>query len=369
MTKAMVLAAGKGTRLRPLTNDLPKPMIPILGKPILEYLIEHLASHGINQIMINVAYDHKIIESYFSDGRKWGVEIGYSYEGELMDGRLIPYPIGSAGGIKKIQDFSEFFDDTTIVICGDALIDLDITEAIKKHKENNAIASVITIEVPKDKVINYGIVVTNPSGLVESFQEKPLPENAKSNQASTGIYIFEPEVINLIPTNEIYDIGMQLFPKLVENKHLFFAQKCFFNWNDIGKIDDYWLTFQELLSESPLSIKPNAKEVRPGVWVGINVKINLDKVSINGPVYIGSSTSIEDGVTIAGPAWIGHGSKICSNSTIERCIIFEYTKIEENQFLSDKIITSNYCIEKTGDYQQRIAGNTELKWGDSRASV
>lgn len=369
MTKAMVLAAGKGTRLRPLTNDLPKPMIPLLGKPILEYLIEHLASHGINQIMINVAYDHKIIESYFSDGRKWGVEIGYSFEGELKDGNLIPLPLGSAGGIKKIQDFSDFFDDTTIVICGDALIDLDITEAIKKHKENHAIASVITIEVPADKVQNYGIVVTDASGLVESFQEKPIPEIAKSNQASTGIYIFEPEVINAIPANEIYDIGMQLFPKLVENKQLFFAQKCFFNWNDIGRIDDYWLTFQELLSKIPLSVQPNGKEILPGIWVGINVKINLDKVSIKGPVYIGSSALIEDGVSIIGPTWIGHGSIICSNSTIERCIIFEYTKIEDNQFLSDKIITINYCIEKTGDYQQRESSNIELKWGDSRASA
>ena len=367
MTKAMILAAGKGTRLRPLTNSLPKPMIPILGKPIMEYLIEHLALHGINQIMINVAYDHKLIESYFSDGRKWGVEIGYSYEGELKDEAIHPRPLGSAGGLKKIQEFSEFFDDTTIVICGDALIDLDITKAIRKHRENQAIASVITIEVPPDKVENYGIVVTNSAGLVESFQEKPRPEDAKSNQASTGIYIFEPEVIDSIPANEIYDIGMHLFPKLVENKQLFFAQKCMFNWNDIGRIDDYWHTFQNLLSKTPQSIKPHAKEIRPGVWVGINVNINLDKVSIRGPVYIGSSTSIEDGVNVVGPAWIGHGSKICSNSNIERCILFEYTLIEKNQFLIDKIITSDYCIEKTGEFYQHGASNTELKWGDSRA--
>lgn len=368
MTKAMILAAGKGTRLRPLTNNLPKPMIPILGKPILEYLIEHLALHRINQIMINVAYDHKMIESYFSDGRKWGVEIGYSYEGELKDGNLLPRPLGSAGGIKKIQDFSEFFDETTLVVCGDALIDLDITEAIRKHKENLAIASVITIEVPADKVANYGIVVADSSGLIESFQEKPLPNDAKSNQASTGIYIFEPEVINSIPANEIYDIGAHLFPKLVQNKQLFYAQKCIFNWNDIGRIDDYWLTFQRLLSESSLSIKLNAKEVRPGVWLGINVKINLDRVNIMGPVFIGSSSFIEDGVSINGPAWIGHGSKICSNSIIERCILFEYTKIDADQTLRDKIITSDYCIENTGEYYPRGFDNKELRWGDARAA-
>src|SRR5688572_1580059 len=128
--KAMILAAGKGTRVRPLTYDLPKPMIPILGKPVMEYLVEHLAKFGVDEIMVNVSYLHEKIEEYFGDGQRHGVKIGYSFEGYIEDGKVIPQPIGSAGGLKKIQEFGQFFDETTIVVCGDALIDLHIQSAL-----------------------------------------------------------------------------------------------------------------------------------------------------------------------------------------------------------------------------------------------
>ena len=141
MAKGMILAAGQGTRVRPLTRDLPKPMVPILGKPVMEYLIEHLARHGITEIMVNVAYHHHKIEEYFGDGSRWGVEIGYSYEGVRDHGDVAPRPMGSAGGMRRIQDFSGFFDQTTLVLCGDALIDLDITAAIAEHHAKGAVAS------------------------------------------------------------------------------------------------------------------------------------------------------------------------------------------------------------------------------------
>jgi len=130
----MILAAGQGTRVRPLTRDLPKPMVPILGKPVMEYLIEHLARHGVTEIMVNVAWHHHKIEEYFGDGHRWGVQIGYSYEGVRDHGDMLPRPMGSAGGMRRIQDFSGFFDETTLVLCGDALIDLDITAALAEHQ-------------------------------------------------------------------------------------------------------------------------------------------------------------------------------------------------------------------------------------------
>ena len=200
MAKGMILAAGQGTRVRPLTKDLPKPMVPILGKPVMEYLIEHLARHGIKEIMVNVAYYHQRIEEYFGDGSRWGVEIGYSYEGVKEHGDILPRPMGSAGGMRKIQDFSGFFDETTLVLCGDALIDLDITAALEEHKAKGALASVVAMDVPRDEVSSYGIVVSEADGRIQSFQEKPHPRDAKSTLASTGIYIFEPEVLNLVPS-------------------------------------------------------------------------------------------------------------------------------------------------------------------------
>ena len=197
MAKGMILAAGQGTRVRPLTKDLPKPMVPILGKPVMEYLIEHLARYGIKEIMINVAYHHKKIEEYFGDGRRWGVSIGYAYEGHSDHGDIIPKPKGSAGGMKAIQDFSGFFDESTLVICGDSIVDLDIGAAMLEHHNKGALASVVALEVLKDQVQNYGIVVADGQGRVQSFQEKPSPAEAKSNLASTGIYIFEPEILSI----------------------------------------------------------------------------------------------------------------------------------------------------------------------------
>ena len=210
--KAMILAAGKGTRVRPLTYDLPKPMIPVLGKPVMAYLVEHLARYGITDIMVNVSYLHEKIEEYFGEGHQYGVQIGYSFEGHINDGgEVIPEPLGSAGGMKKIQQFGGFFDDTVIVLCGDALIDLDIKSALFEHRRKGALASVITREVAWDKVSDYGVVVAGPDGRVVAFQEKPERQEALSNLASTGIYLFEPEAIELIPAGCSFDIGSELF--------------------------------------------------------------------------------------------------------------------------------------------------------------
>ena len=139
--KAMILAAGQGTRVRPLTQRMPKPMIPVLGKPVMEYLVEQLAVHGFNQIMVNISHLADSIEGYFGDGRRWGVEIGYSFEGYLDAGSTIAQPVGSAGGIARIQDFGAFFDDTFLVVCGDALIDLDLTAVLRRHWQSGAVAS------------------------------------------------------------------------------------------------------------------------------------------------------------------------------------------------------------------------------------
>ncbi|MHC5597545.1 MAG: nucleotidyltransferase family protein, partial [Nostoc sp.] len=158
--KAMILAAGKGTRVRPITYTIPKPMIPILQKPVMEFLLELLRRHGFDQIMVNVSHLAEEIENYFRDGQRFGVQIAYSFEGKIDDnGKLEGEAIGSAGGMRRIQDFSPFFDDTFVVLCGDALIDLDLTAAVKWHKSKGAIATIITKSVPKEEVSSYGVVV------------------------------------------------------------------------------------------------------------------------------------------------------------------------------------------------------------------
>ena len=346
--KAMILAAGKGTRVRPITYTIPKPLIPILQKPVMEFLLELLRQHGFDQIMVNVSHLAHEIEGYFRDGQRFGVNIGYSFEGRIVEGKLVGEALGSAGGIKKIQDFNTFFDDTFVVMCGDALIDLDLTRALKYHRDKGAIATVVTKSVPKEDVSSYGVVVTDPDGRIKSFQEKPSVEEALSTEINTGIYIFEPEIIDYIPPNQKYDIGGELFPKLVEMKAPFYAVSMDFEWVDIGKVPDYWRAIRGVLLGEVKNVKIPGKEVAPGIYTGLNVAVNWDKVNIKGPVYIGGMTKIEDGATIIGPAMIGPNCWICNGATVDNSVIFEYSRIGAGACLVDKLVFGRYCVDKTG---------------------
>ncbi|MFN3678691.1 sugar phosphate nucleotidyltransferase [Thermosynechococcus sp.] len=346
--KAMILAAGKGTRVRPITYTIPKPMIPILQKPVMEFLVELLRQHGFTEIMVNVSHLAHEIESYFQDGQRFGVDIAYSFEGYIKDGELVGKALGSAGGIKRIQDFNPFFDDTFVVLCGDALIDLDLTAAVAWHRQKGAIATVIMKTVPKESVSSYGVVVTDESDRIIAFQEKPSVEEALSNNINTGIYIFEPEVIDYIPSNQEYDIGSQLFPKLVEMGAPFYGLAMDFEWIDIGKVPDYWEAVRGVLNGTIKNVSIPGHERLPGIYTGLNVAVNWDRVNIQGPVYIGGMTKIEDGATIIGPTMIGPNCHICSGAVVDNCVIFEYSRLGSDVRLVDKLVFGRYCVDKTG---------------------
>ena len=364
--KAMILAAGKGTRVRPLTYDLPKPMIPILGKPVMAYLIEHLAKYGVRDIMVNVSYLHEKIEEYFGDGHQYGVQIGYSFEGYTTDDSVVvPQPIGSAGGMKKIQEFGGFFDDTTIVLCGDAVINLDIQSALFEHRRKGALASVITREVPWDKVSSYGVVVSDKDGRIEAFQEKPSQEAALSNHVSTGIYIFEPAVLDLIPKDAVFDIGADLFPLLVEKGLPFYAQSRSFNWIDIGNIKDYWEVSQSVVMGEVAHMDVPGIQLKDGIWVGLNTRIDWEGTQIEGPVYIGSGCKIEAGATIIGPTWIGHGSHICSDARVVRSVLFEYTRVLPKISLEEVIVFKEYSVDRNGEMKHVSECQTD-EWSNAR---
>lgn len=364
--KAMILAAGKGTRVRPLTYDLPKPMIPILGKPVMAYLIEHLAKHGVTEIMINVSHLHEKIEEYFGEGHQYGVQIGYSFEGYTNDdGQVIPLPLGSAGGMKKIQEFAGFFDDTTIVLCGDALIDLDLNVALEEHKKKGALASIITKEVAWNKVSDYGVVVSDADGRILSFQEKPSQAEARSNLASTGIYIFEPQVLDLIPAGRIFDIGSELFPLLTQKGLPFYAHNLSYNWIDIGSVTDFWSVLQSVLLGEVAQMDVPGKQIADGLWVGLNTRIEWEGTCIEGPVYIGSGCHIEAGCKIVGPTWIGHGSHICAGAQVVRSVLFEYTLIAPLVRLEEMIVFKNYSVTRAGK-MMHISECGNNYWGNSR---
>jgi mannose-1-phosphate guanylyltransferase len=347
--KAMILAAGKGTRVRPLTNIMPKPMIPLIRKPIMEAIIDHLRRNEFNQIFINTSYLSNAIEDYFRDGDRFGVQIAYSYEGQLDKGVFHDKPLGSAGGMRHIQDKCGFFDDDFAVLCGDALIDVDLTEVLKFHKNNNATATIVMKTVPKNEVYKYGVVVTDSAGNVLRFQEKPKIEEAASNTINTGIYIFSPKIFDYIPSGKEFDIGSNLFPQLIAAGERVCAIDLPFQWVDIGCVKDFWDATRLLLRNEVRGFSIPGTEIKPGIFIGLGVSIPRDGVDIVGPVYIGGGTVIESGARIVGPTVIGSNCLIGAKADIIESIIGDYTKVTSASLLDTRIVMAGKIIEPNGD--------------------
>jgi mannose-1-phosphate guanylyltransferase len=342
--KAVILAAGLGTRIRPLSETTPKPMIPIINRPVMEFLVELLKSHGFDQIIVSTSYLANDIEHYFRDGSRFGVEMAYSFEGYHADGRVVPEGLGAAGGLKKIQEQSGFFDDTFAVVCGDAIVDVDFTQALRFHRTRGAIATMLLKDVARAEVNRYGVVQTAADGRILRFHEKPAPEQAITTTVNAGIYMFEPDALDHIPANQPYDIALQFFPRLIERGLPLFGVALPFTWIDIGCIPDYWRATRLILEGGLPAARFSGREIAPRVWSGINVAVNLARVTIHGPVSIGSSTKIEDGATIIGPAVIGRNSIIESGAYVESSVIGDYTRISGLAHLHEKIVSGRFCV-------------------------
>lgn len=348
--KAMILAAGKGTRVRPITNVVPKPMIPLLGKPIMESIVTHLRDSGFDQIMVNTSHLAPIIQDYFRDGSQFGVEMAYSFEGLLNQGRLEGEALGSAGGMKRIQDFSGFFDSTFAALCGDALIDVDFQAAVRFHRERGALATIILRDVPREEVFRYGVVATEAGGRITRFQEKPKVADAVSTLINTGLYIFEPEVFNFIPSGKPFDIGGELFPALVAAGAPMYGIELPFQWVDIGSVPDYWEASRLAVTGKIRGYRIPGREAAPGVHLGINVRWNPSKTRVRGPVTIGGSTYIGDGAVIEGPSVIGEGCLIEPGAVVRECVLGPYTRVGPVARLERLLVFGNQCIQPDGTH-------------------
>jgi len=333
---------------------IPKPMIPILGKPVMESMIQLFASHGIDKIAVNTSHLAEVIENYFGDGHHFNVQLTYSYEGEVRDGKFETKAMGSAGGMNKIQQFSGFFDETFVVVCGDAWIDLDLTEAVRRHKEKGVIATIVTRQVEPEEVDKYGVVVTDNFDMVTCFQEKPAVEDALSNRINTGIYIFEPAIFDYIPNDEEFDIGSQLFPSLVENKIKFCAVDMDFQWLDVGNISDIWQVTQDILNGKVAGYPIPGTQVKPGVWLGINTVFDIEKCNITPPLIIGSGCDIRPGSTIIGPAVIGANCTIEPEAVVKHSLLCDYIYISSAAHIENKTVFGDYFISHDGFSQSLL---------------
>lgn len=331
--KAMILAAGLGTRLLPLTEEISKPMVPIVNRPVMEHIVKLLAKHGFREIYANVHWHKEAIKDYFGDGSRWGVSITYSEEEELL---------GTAGGVKKLE--KELGDGTFLVISGDALTDLDLGALWAFHKGHDGIATLVLTRVEDPS--KYGVVLTDGDGRVVGFQEKPPREEARSNVANSGIYVFEPRVLEMIPPG-FYDFGSQLFPRFLEEGIVFYGYEHGDYWNDVGSFEEY-------------------KQGNFDALTG-KVKVDIPGVRIGEDVWIGDETVIEDGVVMVGPICIGAHCLVRKGARLfGPLIVGDRTVIDEGAVLYRGIKWGNGYIGKDAQLMNTIVG-WEAEIGDRAA--
>lgn len=328
VSKAMVMAAGVGSRLDPLTQDIPKPLVPIANRPVMDILLERLAEVSIKDVVANTYYlSDKIIEHY----KNSSIDINFNYikEEELS---------GTAGGVKKCQFFFTQGEDF-LILSADGLSNADLKAGIDSHKKSGAIASIGIKKIAKEEIPNFGVVVTDQNGAITQFQEKPTLEEAKSDYINTGIYIFNYEIFNHIPENTFYDFAKNVFPSLMQKglKINTFVVKEY--WSDIGTIDQYIQSTHDLFKNE---YKINHSEI-------INTK--------NGS-YIKGESQIPHCAELLGINTIGHNCNIGKNVLLENCIIWDRVEIKDNIKLKNCVIASDCTIEES--LSEKIIGPNQL---------
>ncbi len=280
--KAVVMAGGEGTRLRPLTSNQPKPMVPIVGKPCMEHILELLALHGFEDVIVTVAFLPQAIRSYFGDGESLGLRIEYSVEES---------PLGTAGSVRLASDR---LDETFLVISGDALCDVDLTKLVDFHRERGAAVTIGLKAV--DNPLEFGIVVTDEDGRIERFLEKPSWGQVFSDTINTGIYVMEPEVLRHIPDDRPYDFSKELFPLLLEMGRPLYGYTMDGYWQDIGNLDQFRQANFDALDEL--------------------VKLNIPGIRLRGNVWIGEGVEIDDVEGVEGPAFLGNYCRISPDASV-----------------------------------------------------
>ncbi len=338
--KAMILAAGVGSRLDPLTRNVPKPMVPVMNRPVMEHIVERLASSGFNEIMVNVHYLGDQIMNYFGDGSKWGVNIHFSPEDALW---------GDAGSVKRCEDF--FDEDVLLVVGGDDLINIDLKRLIRFHKEKRSSATIALSLV--DDPSEYGIALTNERGRVTRFLEKPKGEVMFSNSANTGVYVFDKQVLELIPKGVQYGFGNNLLPLLIEQKSRFYGFLTSSYWKDVGSLKQYQEAHRDALS-GRAELRIPLKELRKYVWVGENVEID-PTAEIGYPVVIGNNCRIESGAklleysvladncvleqgAVVRESILWQGACVMRDTMLQRCVVGDQCRVKSNAAVFDGVI-------------------------------
>jgi len=323
--RAVLMAGGSGTRLRPLTCDLPKPMVPILNRPIAEHIIHLLRENEITEIIATLHYLPDVIREYFQDGSDFGVQITYAIEEEQA--------LGTAGCVKNV---AELLDETFLVISGDSITDFDLKAAIEFHKQKNSKATLILTRVPNP--IEFGVVITDEEGHIRRFLEKPSTGEVFSDTVNTGIYVLEPEVLEYLPENTESDFSKDLFPLLLEKNEPIYGYIDRGYWCDVGHLDAYREAQYDALRRK-VKLEIAYREVSPSLWIGQNTYID-PTAKIESPTIIGNNCRIGARVKIEDGTVIGDNVTIGADANLKRPIDRKSTRLNSSHIQKSRMPSS-----------------------------
>lgn len=326
--KAVILVGGEGTRLRPLTCSIPKSMVPIINRPFLEHMINHLKSHGIDDITLALCHLPDQIQSYFGDGSDFGVKLTYVIE---------DYPMGTAGAVKNVE---QHLDETFFVFNGDIFTDLDFSAMMRSHRQMGAKVTIALTPV-EDPTI-YGVVKTDAGGRLLRFVEKPSRDEAPSNMINAGTYIVEPDVLSHIPPRCFFTFERELFPLLLNIGDPIYGYPSDAYWIDIGTTEKYQKLHHDLLTGRVSRGFPGQR-AGEGIWVEGDCDIH-PSAQLKGPTVIGGNCVIDSGVQVKGPSVIGQGCHIGKDSLIEGAIVWHNTRLGQGVALRNCIIAEGIFI-------------------------
>jgi len=320
--KAVIMAGGSGSRLRPLTVGRPKPMVPLVNKPVIAHLRDLLQRQQIDDLVVTLQYLPEVIQDYLGDGSDYGMRITYSVE---------QIPLGTAGSVKHVEDH---LDDTFLVVSGDAITDFDLQAAVAFHRQKKALATLVLYRVPNP--LEYGVIILDEEGRVRQFQEKPGWGEVMSDTVNTGLYILEPRVLDYLEPGVPFDFSQNLFPLLLERGEPLYGYVAGGYWCDIGDVQEYMRATRDVL-EGRVNLPPIGQHIGGGIWVEDDVEIAPD-AQLYGPIFLGRGVKIKGAVVIRGPTVIREYTVVDNRAQIERSVIWRNCYIGEGAEVHGAII-------------------------------
>src|SRR5215210_3778209 len=349
--KAVIMAGGQGTRLRPLTSDQPKPMIPIVNAPCMEHIVGLLGRHGFTDIAVTLQFLPDEIMDYFGDGSEWGVSIGYSIEDA---------PAGTAGSVKMAEQQLGLEGERLLIISGDALTDADLSRLVEFHEQKGAEATMVLKSV--ENPLDFGIVITEEDGAISRFLEKPAWGQVFSDTVNTGIYLLEPSVLAEIPAMGEYDFSKELFPKLLEDQRALHGFVTWDYWEDIGTLEQYMSAQRDVLDGKVRNIRPPGTRLRENVYVGQRAQVNDEE--LEGPVVIGENVRVDEGARVSPYSVVADNVVIGAGASVERSVVAEGAYVGEGGELVDTLVGRHSYIQGRARILERSALGDDVIVGE-----